>query len=77
MSVQEAEPTNNLARQGLSNSLQDDQEGHDLWRGARRDGRAVGLHSMITQLLTLDDINKGFDLMHVGKSIRVVVVYWS
>jgi len=32
---------------------------------------------MITQLLTLDDINKGFDLMHVGKSIRVVVVYWS
>jgi len=25
--------------------------------------------------LKLDDINKGFDLMHAGESIRSVVVY--
>jgi len=30
---------------------------------------------MITHILTLDDINKGFDLMHEGKSIRAVVVF--
>ncbi|RWB24690.1 MAG: S-(hydroxymethyl)glutathione dehydrogenase, partial [Mesorhizobium sp.] len=30
---------------------------------------------MITHTLTLEDINKGFDLMHEGKSIRSVVVY--
>jgi S-(hydroxymethyl)glutathione dehydrogenase/alcohol dehydrogenase len=30
---------------------------------------------MITHMLTLDEINKGFDLMHEGKSIRSVVVY--
>ena len=28
-----------------------------------------------TTALTLDEINKGFDLMHEGKSIRSVVVY--
>ncbi len=30
---------------------------------------------MITHTLSLDDINKGFDLMHAGESIRSVVVY--
>lgn len=30
---------------------------------------------MITHTLKLDDINKGVDLMHEGKSIRSVVVY--
>jgi len=30
---------------------------------------------MITHTLTLDEINKGFDLMHSGESIRSVVVY--
>ena len=30
---------------------------------------------MITHTLKLEDINKGFDLMHEGKSIRSVVVY--
>jgi S-(hydroxymethyl)glutathione dehydrogenase/alcohol dehydrogenase len=30
---------------------------------------------MITHTLALDDINKGFDLMHAGESIRAVVVY--
>jgi S-(hydroxymethyl)glutathione dehydrogenase/alcohol dehydrogenase len=35
----------------------------------------IEIDSMITHILTLDDINKGFDLMHEGKSIRAVVVY--
>ncbi|MBB6470134.1 S-(hydroxymethyl)glutathione dehydrogenase/class III alcohol dehydrogenase [Aminobacter anthyllidis] len=30
---------------------------------------------MITHTLKLEDINKGFDLMHAGESIRSVVVY--
>jgi S-(hydroxymethyl)glutathione dehydrogenase / alcohol dehydrogenase len=38
------------------------------------DGR-IEIDPMITHVLTLDEINKGFDLMHAGKSIRAVVVY--
>ncbi len=38
------------------------------------DGR-IQIDPMITHVLTLDDINKGFELMHQGKSIRSVVVY--
>jgi S-(hydroxymethyl)glutathione dehydrogenase/alcohol dehydrogenase len=38
------------------------------------DGK-IEIDSMITHILSLDDINKGFDLMHEGKSIRAVVVY--
>jgi S-(hydroxymethyl)glutathione dehydrogenase/alcohol dehydrogenase len=30
---------------------------------------------MITHVLTLDEINKGFDLMHSGESIRSVVIF--
>lgn len=30
---------------------------------------------MITHTLKLDDINRGFDLMHAGESIRGVVVH--
>jgi S-(hydroxymethyl)glutathione dehydrogenase/alcohol dehydrogenase len=30
---------------------------------------------MITHTMPLTDINKGFDLMHEGKSIRSVVIY--
>ena len=30
---------------------------------------------MITHRLTLEEINKGFDLMHAGESIRSVVIY--
>jgi S-(hydroxymethyl)glutathione dehydrogenase/alcohol dehydrogenase len=30
---------------------------------------------MITHTLSLTDINKAFDLMHAGESIRSVVVY--
>ena len=30
---------------------------------------------MITHVLSLDEINAGFDLMHKGESIRSVVVY--
>jgi S-(hydroxymethyl)glutathione dehydrogenase/alcohol dehydrogenase len=35
----------------------------------------IQIDPMITHTLTLDEINKGFDLMHEGKSIRSVVVY--
>jgi S-(hydroxymethyl)glutathione dehydrogenase/alcohol dehydrogenase len=35
----------------------------------------IEIDSMITHVLTLDEINKGFELMHEGKSIRSVVVF--
>ncbi|QJQ33153.1 S-(hydroxymethyl)glutathione dehydrogenase/class III alcohol dehydrogenase [Sphingomonas lacunae] len=35
----------------------------------------IQIDPMITHVLTLDEINKGFDLMHAGESIRSVVVY--
>ncbi|GAA3865100.1 S-(hydroxymethyl)glutathione dehydrogenase/class III alcohol dehydrogenase [Celeribacter arenosi] len=35
----------------------------------------IEIDPMITHVLTLDEINKGFDLMHAGKSIRSVVVF--
>ena len=38
------------------------------------DGK-IQIDPMITHTLALEDINKGFDLMHEGKSIRSVVVY--
>ncbi len=38
------------------------------------DGK-IEIDPMITHVLSLDDINKGFDLMHAGESIRSVVVY--
>ncbi len=38
------------------------------------DGK-IQIDPMITHLLKLEDINKGFDLMHSGESIRSVVVY--
>ena len=38
------------------------------------DGK-IEIDPMITHLLTLDEINKGFDLMHAGESIRSVVLY--
>ncbi len=38
------------------------------------DGK-IEIDPMITHILSLDDINEGFDLMHAGKSIRSVVVY--
>ena len=61
-------------------------EGHGFrWR-ARAHGRAENsrlvygkaafeIDPMITHTLKLEEINKGFDLMHEGKSIRSVVVY--
>jgi S-(hydroxymethyl)glutathione dehydrogenase/alcohol dehydrogenase len=30
---------------------------------------------MITHTLKLEEINKGFDMMHAGESIRSVVLY--
>jgi len=38
------------------------------------DGK-IQIDPMITHRLTLDEINKGFDLMHAGESIRSVVIY--
>jgi len=38
------------------------------------DGK-IEIDPMITHTLSLEDINKGFDLMHAGESIRSVVVY--
>ena len=38
------------------------------------DGK-IAIDPMITHTLRLEDINKGFDLMHAGESIRAVVVY--
>ncbi|GLK66165.1 S-(hydroxymethyl)glutathione dehydrogenase/class III alcohol dehydrogenase [Paracoccus kondratievae] len=35
----------------------------------------IEIDPMITHTLTLDEINKGFDLMHRGESIRSVVLY--
>ena len=38
------------------------------------DGR-IEIDPMITHTLALEDINRGFELMHAGESIRAVVVY--
>ena len=38
------------------------------------DGK-IQIDPMITHVLKLEEINKGFDLMHAGESIRSVVVY--
>jgi len=38
------------------------------------DGK-IAIDPKITHVLKLEDINKGFDLMHAGESIRSVVVY--
>ena len=35
----------------------------------------IAIDPMITHVLSLGEINKGFDLMHSGESIRSVVVY--
>jgi len=35
----------------------------------------IEIDPMITHVLSLDEINRGFDLMHAGESIRSVVVY--
>ena len=37
--------------------------------------KKIQIDPMITHTMPLADINKGFDLMHEGKSIRSVVVY--
>jgi len=35
----------------------------------------INIDSMVTHTMGLDDINKGFDLMHSGESIRSVVIF--
>jgi S-(hydroxymethyl)glutathione dehydrogenase/alcohol dehydrogenase len=37
----------------------------------------ITANTMIARTLALDDINKGFDIMHAGRSIRSVVVHWG
>jgi S-(hydroxymethyl)glutathione dehydrogenase/alcohol dehydrogenase len=37
--------------------------------------KKINIDDLITHSLTLEDINRGFDLMHHGESIRSVVVY--
>ncbi len=39
-----------------------------------KDGN-IEIDPMITHVLSLEEINKGFDLMHAGESIRSVVVF--
>jgi S-(hydroxymethyl)glutathione dehydrogenase/alcohol dehydrogenase len=38
------------------------------------DGK-IQIDPMITHVLPLEDINKAFDLMHAGTSIRTVVTF--
>ncbi len=38
------------------------------------DGK-INIDDLITHTMPLDEINKAFDLMHEGKSIRSVIVY--
>ncbi|VVT14085.1 hypothetical protein RV420_310038 [Roseovarius sp. EC-SD190] len=35
----------------------------------------IEIDPMITHTMPLEDINKGFELMHAGESIRSVVIY--
>ncbi len=37
--------------------------------------KKIEIDPMITHQMPLDDINRAFELMHEGKSIRSVVVY--
>lgn len=37
--------------------------------------KKINIDDLITHTMTLDDINKAFDLMHAGESIRSVVLY--
>jgi hypothetical protein len=37
--------------------------------------KKINIDDLITHTMPLADINKGFDLMHAGESIRGVVVY--
>jgi S-(hydroxymethyl)glutathione dehydrogenase/alcohol dehydrogenase len=38
------------------------------------DGK-INIDDLITHTMPLEDINKGFDLMHAGDSIRSVVTF--
>ena len=35
----------------------------------------INIDDLITHTMQLEDINKAFDLMHSGESIRTVVIY--
>jgi len=49
-----------------------------VWKGTAFDWymeRKINIDDLITHKLSLPDINKGFELMRAGESIRSVVVY--
>ncbi|MCH7937844.1 MAG: S-(hydroxymethyl)glutathione dehydrogenase, partial [Proteobacteria bacterium] len=35
----------------------------------------INIDDMVTHTMGLEDINKAFDLMHSGQSIRSVIIY--
>ena len=35
----------------------------------------INIDDLITHTMPLEEINKGFDLMHAGESIRSVVIF--
>jgi S-(hydroxymethyl)glutathione dehydrogenase/alcohol dehydrogenase len=37
--------------------------------------KKINIDDLITHTMPLEDINKAFDLMHAGESIRSVVLY--
>jgi hypothetical protein len=37
----------------------------------------IRIDEMVTHTMGLEDINEAFDLMHEGKSIRSVIIYWA
>jgi len=37
--------------------------------------KKIEIDPMITHVLGLEEINKGFELMHAGESIRSVVIF--
>ena len=45
------------------------------WENAEADFDRMQQLGLNTHRLSLEEINKGFDLMHAGESIRAVVVY--
>jgi S-(hydroxymethyl)glutathione dehydrogenase/alcohol dehydrogenase len=41
----------------------------------KKNNSEINIDDLITHTLALSEINKGFDLMHSGESIRSVVVF--
>ena len=54
--------------------LKYDKEGNLIGITSYMDGK-INIDDLITHKMPLEDINKAFDLMHAGKSIRSVVEF--